>query len=98
MFAFDVVSGEDYYLGMVKSVDSTSAVTLEKKALRTALGNADNAGTAPSISRTIRFTNTRPYIHNHGRGLLTSPIPANGSAITSGNEGGSGEGHWKSAG
>jgi hypothetical protein len=98
MFAFDVVSGEDYYLGMVKSVDSTSAVTLEKKALRTALGNATDDASANSTSRTVRFTNTRPYIHNHGRGLLTSPIPASGSAITSGNEGGSGEGHWKSAG
>ena len=97
MFAFDVVGGEDYYLGMVKSVDSTSAVTLEKKALRTALNSTDDAS-ANTTSRTVRFTNTRPYIHNHGRGLLTSPIPANGSAITSGNEGGSGEGHWKSAG
>jgi hypothetical protein len=53
---------------------------------------------ANTTSRTVRFTNTRPYIHNHGRGLLTSPVPAAGSAITSGNEGGSGEGHWKSAG
>jgi len=97
MFAFDVVGGEDYYLGMVKSVDSTSAVTLEKKALRTALNSTDDAS-ANTTSRTVRFTNTRPYIHNHGRGLLTSPIPAAGSAITSGNEGGSGEGHWKSAG
>jgi len=97
MFAFDVVGGEDYYLGMVKSVDSTSAITLEKKALRTALNSTDDAS-ANTTSRTVRFTNTRPYIHNHGRGLLTSPIPAAGSAITSGNEGGSGEGHWKSAG
>ena len=97
MFAFDVVGGEDYYLGMVKSVDSTSAVTLEKKALRTALNSTDDAS-ANTTSRTVRFTNTRPYIHNHGRGLLTSPVPAAGSAITSGNEGGSGEGHWKSAG
>jgi hypothetical protein len=97
MFAFDVVGGEDYYLGMVKSVDSTSAITLEKKALRTALGATDDAS-ANTTSRTVRFTNTRPYIHNHGRGLLTSPVPAAGSAITSGNEGGSGEGHWKSAG
>jgi hypothetical protein len=97
MFAFDVVGGEDYYLGVVKSVDSTSAITLEKKALRTALGATDDAS-ANTTSRTVRFTNTRPYIHNHGRGLLTSPVPAAGSAITSGNEGGSGEGHWKSAG
>jgi hypothetical protein len=97
MFAFDVVGGEDYYLGMVKSVDSTSAITLEKKALRTALGATDDAS-ANTTSRTVRFTNTRPYIHNHGRGLLTSPVPASGSTITSGNEGGSGEGHWKSAG
>ena len=97
MFAFDVVGGEDYYLGVVKSVDSTSAITLEKKALRTALGATDEAD-SNTTSRTIRFTNTRPYIHNHGRGLITCAVPANNGAFTSGNEGGSGEGHWKSAG
>jgi hypothetical protein len=59
---------------------------------------ATDDASANTTSRTVRFTNTRPYIHNHGRGLLTSPVPAAGSAITSGNEGGSGEGHWKSAG
>ena len=97
MFAFDVVGGEDYYLGVVKSVDSTSAITLEKNALRTALGATDEAD-SNTTSRTIRFTNTRPYIHNHGRGLITCAVPANNGAFTSGNEGGSGEGHWKSAG
>lgn len=97
MFAFDVVGGEDYYLGVVKSVDSTSAITLEKKALRTALGATGEAD-SNTTSRTIRFTNTRPYIHNHGRGLITCAVPANNGAFTSGNEGGSGEGHWKSAG
>ena len=97
MFAFDVVGGEDYYLGVVKSVDSTSAITLEKKALRTALGATDEAD-SNTTSRTIRFTNTRPYIHNHGRGLITCAVPTNNGAFTSGNEGGSGEGHWKSAG
>ena len=97
MFAFDVVGGEDYYLGVVKSVDSTSAITLEKKALRTALGATDEPA-SNTTSRTIRFTNTRPYIHNHGRGLITCAVPANNGAFTSGNEGGSGEGHWKSAG
>jgi len=97
MFAFDVVGGEDYYLGVVKSVDSTSAITLEKKALRTALGATDEAA-SNTTSRTIRFTNTRPYIHNHGRGLITCAVPTNNGAFTSGNEGGSGEGHWKSAG
>lgn len=97
MFAFDVVSGEDYYLGVVKSVDSTSAITLEKKALRTAL-NATGEADSNTTSRTIRFTNTRPYIHNHGRGLITCAVPANNGTFTSGNEGGSGEGHWKSAG
>ena len=97
MFAFDVVGGEDYYLGVVKSVDSTSAITLEKKALRTAL-SATGEADSNTTSRTIRFTNTRPYIHNHGRGLITCAVPANNGAFTSGNEGGSGEGHWKSAG
>ena len=97
MFAFDVVGDEDYYLGVVKSVDSTSAITLEKKALRTALGATGEAD-SNTTSRTIRFTNTRPYIHNHGRGLITCAVPANNGAFTSGNEGGSGEGHWKSAG
>ena len=97
MFAFDVVGGEDYYLGVVKSVDSTSAITLEKNALRTALGATDEPA-SNTTGRTIRFTNTRPYIHNHGRGLITCAVPANNGAFTSGNEGGSGEGHWKSAG
>ena len=97
MFAFDVVGGEDYYLGVVKSVDSTSAITLEKKALRTAL-SATGEADSNTTGRTIRFTNTRPYIHNHGRGLITCAVPANNGAFTSGNEGGSGEGHWKSAG
>ncbi len=102
MFAFDVVSTEDYYLGMVKSVDSTSAITLEKNALRTALGATTDVLDSPSVdnstNRTIRFTNTRPYIHNHGRGLLTCAVPANNGTFTSGNEGGEGEGHWKAAG
>ena len=97
MFAFDVVGGEDYYLGVVKSVDSTSAITLEKKALRTAL-SATGEADSNTTGRTIRFTNTRPYIHNHGRGLLTCAVPANNGTFTSGNEGGEGEGHWKAAG
>ena len=94
MFAFDVVGGEDYYLGIVKSV-SGGVVTLEKNILRTALGAADNAA-ANSASRTVRFTNTRPYIRNHGRGLLTVNTAL--TTITSGNEGGSAEGHWQTAG
>lgn len=96
MFAFLVAGGEDYYLGVVKTLNSTSSVTLEKQALRTHLGSADPASSQTSVS--IRFTNTRPYIHNHGRGLLTCPTPAANATITSGNEGGEGEGHWASAG
>ena len=94
MFAFDVVGGEDYYLGIVKTVGA-STITLEKNILRTALGAADNAA-ANSASRTVRFTNTRPYIRNHGRGLLTVNTAL--TTITSGNEGGSAEGHWQTAG
>lgn len=94
MFAFDVIAGEDYYLGVVKTVGA-STVILEKNILRTALGAADNAA-ASSAGRTVRFTNTRPYIRNHGRGLLT--VDNTLSTITSGNEGGSAEGHWKTAG
>jgi len=93
MFVMDVVTNTSYYLGVVKSV-SGSTITLTKKALRGALAAGDVATTT---ARTIRFTNTRPYIHNHGRGLLTCATPASGSTITSGNEGGSAEGHWKSA-
>ena len=91
----DVVSNVSYYLGVVKSV-SSNTITLTKKALRMALTATGDADTAPT--RTIRFTNTRPYIHNHGRGVLTCATPAASGTITSGNEGGSGEGHWRSAG
>ena len=95
MFAFDVSGGNDHYLGVVKSI-SGATVTLEKKILRNALAITDDADA--NVSRIVRFTNTRPYIHNHGRGLLTVGTPTSGGTITSGNEGGVGEGHWKSAG
>ena len=94
MFAFDVRSGTtSYYLGVVKSVSGTT-VTLTKKILRSALTDAQHADDFDT-GQTVRFTNTRPYIHNHGRGLITF---TSGTTFVSGNEGGSGEGHWKSAG
>jgi len=96
MFVMDVLGGNtSYYLGIVKTV-SDSTITLTKKILRTSLTAVQNAD-GNYLARTIRFTNTRPYIHNHGRGLLTSATPAVNGTFTSGNEGGAGEGHWKSA-
>ena len=96
MFVMDVVSNTSYYLGVVKSI-SGNTITLTKHALRMALSATDFASNN-TTSRNIRFTNTRPYIHNHGRGLLTCATPAASGTFTSGNEGGSGEGHWRSAG
>ena len=94
MFAFDVRSGTtSYYLGVVKSVSSTT-VTLTKKILRSALTDAQHADDFDT-GQAVRFTNTRPFVHNHGRGLITW---TSSTTFVSGNEGGSGEGHWKSAG
>ena len=54
----------------------------------------DDAGADLNVS--LKFTSVRPYIHNHGRGLMTIE-DASTNVIISGTIGTSGEGHWKSA-
>jgi hypothetical protein len=54
----------------------------------------DAAGVDLNVS--LKFTSVRPYIHNHGRGLMTIE-DASTNVIISGTIGTSGEGHWKSA-
>lgn len=45
----------------------------------------------------LKFTSVRPYIHVHGRGLMTVG-DAGGTTVFSGTIGTSGEGHWLAAG
>lgn len=91
MFVYRVSGGSSYYLGMIKSA-STGSLTLDKNIIRTG-GYATDADSY-NTTQTIRFTNVRPYIHNHGRGLITKPA---GTTVTSGSVGSDGEGHFKSA-
>lgn len=91
MFVYRVSGGSSYYLGMIKSA-STGSLTLDKDIIRTG-GYATDADSY-NTTQTIRFTNVRPYIHNHGRGLITKPA---GTTVTSGSVGSDGEGHFKSA-
>lgn len=72
--------------------NATSGVVRMNKDLSNLTQNS--AGTALSVS--LKFTTVRPYIHMHGRGLMTIEDSDIG-AIISGTIGTSGEGHWKSA-
>ena len=91
MFVYRVSGGSSYYLGMIKSASSGS-LTLDKDIIRT--GGYQTDADSYNTAQTIRFTNVRPYIHNHGRGLITKP---SGGAVTSGSVGSDGEGHFNSA-
>ena len=91
MFVYRVSGGSSYYLGMIKSVSSGSLI-LDKDIIRT--GGYQTDADSYNTTQTIRFTNVRPYIHNHGRGLITKP---SGGAVTSGSVGSDGEGHFNSA-
>lgn len=98
MFVNVPFSSGVFNIGVVKSVTSTE-ITLEKKALRWF-----TAGTYPvsGTSYTLSFSNVRPYVHRHGRGLLTKAVCVNDNAhahdILSGAAGSSSEGHWGAAG
>ena len=91
MFVYRVSGGNNYYLGMIKSF-SAGSVILDKNIIRTG-GYATDADSY-NTTQTIKFVNVRPYIHNHGRGLITKPA---GTTVTSGSVGSDGEGHFKSA-
>lgn len=107
MFAYRVVGGTydsgtntiqggtDYYLGVVKEPASTSTVTLEKDIIRTF--GLDTSPYGRNTNQQVRFVNIRPYIHNHGRGLITKQAHP-GLTVTSGTIGTEGEGHFASAG
>lgn len=89
MFVFVNYSGADYYIGMV-SDKTNSQITLEKDIIRfipdTAIGTA---------TYTVKFRNVRPYMHTHGRGLITRETT--GTTVVSGSVGTEGEGHFRSA-
>jgi len=91
MFVYRVSGGSSYYLGMIRSASSGSII-LDKDIIRT--GGYQTDADSYNTTQTIRFTNVRPYIHNHGRGLITKP---SGGAVTSGSVGSDGEGHFNSA-
>jgi hypothetical protein len=93
MFVYRVSGANKYYLGVVKSFTSGS-VNLEKDIIRT-LGFETNMY-GQNTGQTIEFLNVRPYVHNHGRGLITRNA-IHGFTITSGSIGTEGEGHFASA-
>lgn len=95
MFVYRVSGGNEYYIGTVKSF-SGSTITLEKNIIRSH-GAQQNASTnANHLNQTIKLVNVRPYIHNHGRGLIT--YDGSGNDIISGSIGTEGEGHFAAAG
>jgi hypothetical protein len=87
-----ITGGTDYYLGIVKQRSATT-VTLEKDIIRTF--GLDTSLYGVNTNQQVRFVNIRPYIHNHGRGLITKT--AHGLTVTSGTIGSEGEGHFASA-
>jgi len=94
MFVYRKVSAsEDRYLGVVKAwATDGSYVDLEKDCVRTfGYGAVASANT----SADVKFVNVRPYVHNHGRGLITKT--AHGLTVTSGTVGSDGEGHFAAA-
>jgi hypothetical protein len=104
-FVYVEYSDLDYYTGMVKAV-STSEVTLEKDAIRwrfnepvANMSSVAVAGSSPNERLPgvkIKFRNMRPYIHQHGRGLITRDT-ATTTTVISGALGTDGEGHFQSA-
>lgn len=88
MFAILVDDTSEFYLGVVRGV-TTTAVSLEKDIIRPSLA-------MPTLTnKTIKFVNMRPFIHSHGRGLIT--YDGIGTTVTSGPIGGDGEGHFAAA-
>ena len=91
---------KDYYAGTIKSVTSGAGgnITLTKDIIRFAKLSAgtyiDNTAALNTVS--IKVKNIRPYIHTHGRGLITRATTTT-TTITSGSVGTEGEGHFQSA-
>jgi hypothetical protein len=97
MFVYRTSGSNDevkHYLGILKDwATDGSNITLEKAALRTQ-GFNTSAYTNKTVN--LEFVNIRPYVHNHGRGLITRQ--PHGFTVTSGSVGSLGEGHFKAAG
>lgn len=100
MFVYVSYGGSDYYVGTIKSVTSGASgnITLTKDIIRFAkLSGAtylDNTSALTTVS--IKVRNIRPYIHTHGRGLITRATTTT-TTVTSGSVGTEGEGHFQSA-
>ena len=94
MFVYVVKPGtsEEYYIGTIASFNA-STITLTKDIIRFVY-NTDISGLKSGL--TIKFKNIRPYIHSHGRGLI-SRGSASATLITSGSVGTEGEGHFAAA-
>ena len=88
-----VYADTNKYVGVIKQVNSDNII-LEKKPFKQ---------TAFTGTNVLTFKNVRPYIHRHGRGLITKTFCNNGNpshphAIISGDAGTLSEGHWGAAG
>ena len=85
-----VYADTNKYIGVIKTVDASS-ITLEKLPFK------QTAFTGTGI--TLTFKNIRPYMHRHGRGLITKTDASGSGAhdIISGDIGTSGEGHFAAA-
>ena len=94
MFVYVTYSGSDYYIGTIKSVSSTT-IELDKDIIRFA-SSVDISSAAYNDNLTIKLRNVRPYIHAHGRGLITRAAAS--TTVVSGSVGTEGEAHFKSAG
>ena len=98
MFVFlSTAAGIEYYAGTVLSASATS-ITLEKNMIRPLYGTAANVSliTLLGAGAIIKTYNVRPFIKNHGRGLISGVTGAS-QVMVSGTAGSDAEGHWKSA-
>lgn len=106
-----VVAGSTKYNGIFKitNVDlSTKQITVSKTVGAIPVNTETGSGSGGTMRMdkdlksldvtdvVLKFTSVRPYLHMHGRGLMTIEDPDD-STILSGSVGTSGEGHWRSA-
>jgi len=95
MFVF--ATANNRYIGTIKSISGFD-ITLEKHPFMWDSA-IDNNGTIIAYTTDIDFNfhSVRPYVHMHGRGLMSAATTVT-TTITSGTVGESAEGHWLSAG